>query len=85
MLVLVSTQSLQVAEEAVEESKEEEEAEPELPSFAKVSNLTLSELGLPPRMFTAGQSVLSSCEEILQLIFPVCRLPVPSLLIPALP
>ena len=54
--VLLLTRYLQVGEEAAEESKEEE-AEPELPSFSKVSSLTLTELGLPPRMFTAGLSV----------------------------
>ena len=56
-----------MGEEAAEETKEEEEAEPELPSFSKVSSLTLAELGLPPRMFTAGVSLslLSSCEELL--------------------
>ena len=80
-MILVSTPSLQVAQEAAEESKEED-AEPELPSFSKVSSLTLSELGLPPRMFTSGLCVLSSSEE---LISRPCRLPLSSLLIPALP
>ena len=57
-----------MGEEAAEETKEEEEeTEPELPSFSKVSSLTLAELGLPPRMFTAGASLslLCSCEELL--------------------
>ena len=29
-------------------------AVPELPNFTKVCSLTLPEVGLPPRMFTAG-------------------------------
>jgi len=46
-----TTDLSQVAETAEEVTVPEE---PELPSFSKVSNLTLSELGLPLRVYTAG-------------------------------
>ena len=62
---MLSTHHFQVGEEAAEETKEEEETEPELPSFSKVSGLTLAELGLPPRMFTAGVS-LSLCSPVVE-------------------
>ena len=48
---------MQVGEEA-EETEADQVAEPELPSFSKVSSLTLQELGLPPRMFTAGKCLV---------------------------
>ena len=69
--------------EATEEPEEEQvQPEPELPNFSKVSSLTLSELGLPPRMFTAGSE--RECESV-RVIFVVFRLSLSSLLIPTLP
>ena len=44
----------QIAEEAVE-AEPEIAKEPEMPNFTKVCSLSLSEVGLPPRMFTAGR------------------------------
>ena len=46
----------QVAEEAVEAVEPELVKEQELPNFTKVCSLSLSEVGLPPRMFTAGNN-----------------------------
>ena len=45
--------------------------EPDLPNFTKVSSLSLHEIGLPIRMFTAGRihpkrlNILSKCKIFL--------------------
>ena len=45
--------------------------EPDLPNFTKVSSLSLHEIGLPIRMFTAGTihrkrlNILSKCKTFL--------------------
>lgn len=60
----------QVLDETVDAAADIVKAEPELPNFTKVCSLTLQEIGLPPRMFTAGEqgaslNILSKCKIFL--------------------